>query len=125
MPLPDAAAWDALTKIGVAVTFLGMVVGALWKLGIVRKPRVDATPGPKKDAEMSPEVRALIEATHTLVKATEAIATRSEALGRIHQRLDRVDEDIGGVKTQNARLEGKLDQQGRLLELIHRHLLEK
>lgn len=119
MPLPDAAAWDMLTKLGLAVIFLASLAGALWKLGILRRPTV------KKDPDMSPEARALIEATHTLVKATEAIATRSEALGRIHQRLDRVDEDIGGVKTQNARLEGKLDQQGRLLELIHRHLLEK
>lgn len=125
MPLPDAAAWDALTKIGVAVIFLATLVGALWKLRVLRKPSVDATSRARRDVDMSPEARALIEATHTLVKATEAIATRSEALGRIHQRLDRVDEDIGGVKTQNARLEGKLDQQGRLLELIHRHLLDK
>ena len=55
MPLPDAAAWEALTKIGVAVIFLGMVVGALWKLGVLRKPGANAAPvrsGPDRVAAL-------------------------------------------------------------------------
>ena len=118
--MPTIEAWEAFAGVGAVIIFLGALVFALRRLGIIGSPAPTA-----RDAKPSAEALALIEATQALLRATEAIAARSEALGRIHSRLDEQTADIGRVASEVAHVKGELTAINRTLHLIQEHLLSQ
>lgn len=129
-PVPDAAAWDTFTQLGIVLIFLATLVAAVWRIVAVRRgrarPRPDEPePTAPDDARPSPEAAALIEATHSLVNAVTVMAERTEAMGRVHRRLDEVNDRITASTTEAAEMKGQLVQINGTLKLIHEYLLNQ
>ena len=129
-PVPDAAAWDTFTQLGIVLIFLATLGAAVWRIVAVRRGRArphpdEPEPAAPDDARPSPEAAALIEATHSLVNAVTVMAERTEAMGRVHRRLDEVNDRITASTTEAAEMKGQLVQINGTLKLIHEYLLHQ
>lgn len=121
--VPDAAAWEAFAGVASVIVFLSLLIGALWRMGLLRR---GGASGRLAELEtrlhrVCGELDAAREDLTSLrlrIGAIEVELPRPEALGRVHKRLD-------GLSTAVSHVEGQLQQIGRAVSLIQEHLLSK
>ena len=125
--VPDADAWAVFGQIASVVIFLAALVGAVWRLGLLRrdpksngKPRAVVQRG-TSPGEMLAEVQRTQGEVAGLARQVGDLELRTpapDALGRIHRRLDDLNKQV-------AHLEGELKAANRSLHIIQEHLINK
>ncbi len=117
--MPSIEAMEAAAGVGAVIIFLGAVVFALKRLGILRMPAAAPPAAPERRDEVWTATRvAEADKLAARVAEIEALVPRPEALSRIHSRLDDMTKSVG-------RVEGVLEQVNRQVHLINDHLLQR
>lgn len=119
--IPDLDAWVVFGQISSVLIFLGAVVGALWKLGLLKKSGrggpARRSSGDATDCDIL-MLRDDLEVLEKRVVDVDSRTPRPDAMGRIHSRLDELNKRV-------AHLEGELGSANRSLLIIQEYLINR
>ena len=112
--MPDSASWEAFGAVAGVIVFLGGLVFALQRMGILRRAApVQSAPA---DAGLPEKLSDLERRVSILEERTRAQGTSIERLGHVHKRIDQIAATV-------SHTDGKIEEMGRSIRLVMQHLM--